>query len=150
MTIILKPAITLSNSLRFKAKFILLSLMFYLPLLACFSWIVSDQLTLLEQYDHEIKGFEQIEKVLSLEVSLAKLRKNINSSSEVSDEMKQLKNSILANGEFSQLSNQTNDLLSLWEDNQKNLSVDSFTLYNDFYSQTLSIRENIAALSGLT
>ncbi|GAA6203788.1 methyl-accepting chemotaxis protein [Thalassotalea sp. SU-HH00458] len=150
MTIILKPAISLSNSLRFKAKFILLSLMFYLPLLACFSWIVGDQLTLLEQYEHEITGFEQIEKVLSLEVNLANIRQDINSSSEITDELKRLKDNILANEEFLSLNNQTNELVSFWEENQNNFTDDNFTLYNEFYSQTLSLRENIAALSGLT
>jgi methyl-accepting chemotaxis protein len=150
MTFILQPAITLSNSLRFKAKFSLLSLMFYLPLLACFSWIVSDQLTLLKQYEHEIKGFDQIEKVLTLEFNIAKTRQNINNSSEITGEIKLLQKSLIETSEFAQLNNQTNDLLTYWQDNQKNLAEDNFTLYNHFYSQTLSLRENIAALSGLT
>ncbi|MDG1750980.1 MAG: methyl-accepting chemotaxis protein [Thalassotalea sp.] len=150
MTFILQPAITLSNSLRFKAKFTLLSLMFYLPLLVCFSWIVSDQLTLLKQYEHEIKGFDQIEKVLTLEFNIANTRQNINNSEEITGEIKRLQKSLIDTPEFAQLNNQTNDFLKYWQDNQKNLAEDNFTLYNHFYSQSLSLRENIAALSGLT
>jgi methyl-accepting chemotaxis protein len=150
MTFILQPAITFSNSLRFKTKFILLSLMFYLPLLVCVSWILRDQLTLLEQYDNEIKGFDQIEKVLSLEENIAKSRQNQTQSSEISNEIKQLQESLREDKEFAQLNSQIRELLEYWQENQDNLNVDDFALYNDFYSHTLSIRENIAALSGLT
>ena len=148
MTFILQPAITFSNSLRFKTKFILLSLMFYLPLLVCVSWILSDQLTLLKQYDNEIKGFDQIEKVLSLEENIAKSRQN--QSSEIANEIKQLQESLRKDKEFAQLNSQIRELLEYWQENQDSLNVDDFALYNDFYSHTLSIRENIAALSGLT
>jgi methyl-accepting chemotaxis protein len=150
MTFILQPAITFSNSLRFKAKFILLSLMFYLPLLVCVSWILSDQLTLLAQYEDEIKGFDQIEKVLSLEESIAKSRQGQNQPSEISNEIKRLQKSLIETKEFAQLNSQVSELLEHWQENEKNLKVDNFSLYNDFYSHTLSLRENIAALSGLT
>ncbi len=150
MTFILQPAISLSNSLRFKAKFTLLSLMFYLPLLVCFSWIVSDQLILLKQYEHEIKGFEKIEIVLKLESDIAQTRESVNLLPSIDGKIKTLQRELNDSKEFTELSNQTNELLKSWQENQNEISVDNFALYNDFYSQTLSLRENIAALSGLT
>jgi hypothetical protein len=56
MSIFLKPAISLSNQLRFKAKFFTLASMFYLPLLACFLWIFQEQLSLVDQYELELLG----------------------------------------------------------------------------------------------
>lgn len=150
MTFILKPAIHLSNSLRFKAKFLLLALMFYIPLLVCFSWIISDQLALLKQYKHEIQGFESIEIVLELEQKIADTRTKPENISSIANQIRQLQSALASVDEFSQPSSQSSKLLSQWQKNQDALTSDNFSLYHDFYSQTLSLRENIAALSGLT
>ena len=67
MKLIFKPAIAISNSLRFKAKFSLLALMFYLPLIASFIWIVKQQFHDLSQYQQELSGNTQIADIIALE-----------------------------------------------------------------------------------
>lgn len=150
MTFILQPAIALSNSLRFKAKFLLLVLMFYLPLIACFIWIVNDQRVLLQQYQDELQGFNAIENVLALEEKVASTRINISEKSAIADQIQQLQNELNTSPQFQQLSSQLSDLSQFWRAQQTALHAGNFTLYNDIYSRTLSLRENIAALSGLT
>ncbi|MEW6990488.1 methyl-accepting chemotaxis protein [Colwelliaceae bacterium 6441] len=150
MTFFLRPAIALSNSLRFKAKFFLLAGMFYLPLLACFYWIVHDQLSLLKQYEYELAGFEQIERVLAIESAIATTRSKPNQALAVTSNLEQLQSNLSDTQKFISLTKQTSDLLTSWQNNQNKLTPENFALYNLFYSQTLSLRENIAALSGLT
>lgn len=64
MSTFLKPALSLSNALRFKAKFTLLACMFFLPILVGSWWIVQKQSTLITQYENELIGLEQIKKSL--------------------------------------------------------------------------------------
>ena len=150
MTFILQPAISFSNSLRFKAKFILLAVMFYIPLLACFSWIVSDQLTLLKQYESELVGYDNIEKVLALESAIANTRSTPSTISSISGKIKLIQGSLSESENFQGLMSQTNSLSKYWKQNEQTIVPSSFDLYHDVYTQTLSLRENIAALSGLT
>ena len=67
MNILLKPAISLSNRLTFKSKFLLLALMFYLPLLLSFIWIVQEQLAQVEQYNRKLNGQQQIAAIKNIE-----------------------------------------------------------------------------------
>jgi len=150
MTFILQPAVALSNSLRFKAKFLLLACMFYIPLIACVIWIVNDQLALLKQYESELQGFEQIESVIFLEKAIAQTRIDPNKAASITSKIKQLKVDLSNSYHFTQLTPQTTALLKFWQSQQNNLGVENFTAYQNLYSQTLSLRENIAALSGLT
>ncbi len=148
MSILLKPAISLSNSLRFKAKFVLLALMFYVPLLACFIWIVSEQLNLLEQYQKEIVGHQQISQVVELEGDIAQSRAETGKRSSIARSIVSLQSS-LAEQTDSQTKTQLQQLLKTWQTETANLTDSSFSLYDNFYSQTAAIRENIAAASGL-
>jgi len=150
MTFILQPAVALSNSLRFKAKFLLLACMFYIPLIACVIWIVNDQLALLKQYESELQGFEQIESVIVLEKAIAQTRVEPNKSASIAGKIKQLQQNLSDSHHFTQLTPQTTALLKFWQSQQNNLSVENFPAYQNLYSQTLSLRENLAALSGLT
>jgi methyl-accepting chemotaxis protein len=50
MSAFLKPAISLSNALRFKAKFILLASMFFIPVFFGSWWIVQEQSGLITQH----------------------------------------------------------------------------------------------------
>jgi len=150
MSIILKPAIALSNSLRFKAKFSLLAVMFYLPLLACFIWIVNDQVALLKQYQKELQGYQQIEIIVKLENDIASSRSKPNERASISNKLKQLQQQLAKSAEFSPLQGQASALQKNWQDQQESLSTSSFSFYHDIYSHTLSLRENVAALSGLT
>ena len=84
MTLIFKPAIAISNSLRFKAKFSLLALMFYIPLIASFVWIVKQQFHDLSQYQQELNGRSQILTVSQLEQSVAEKRLNMSNGGDIS------------------------------------------------------------------
>jgi len=150
MSLILKPAIALSNTLRFKTKFLLLAVMFYLPLLACFIWIVNDQASLLTQYEKELSGYEQIEQIVKLEVAIADSRAEPDSRPAIANKIKTVQQMLSSPAEFSQLQGQANDLYKAWQTEKENLTNASFDLYSTFYSQTLALRENVAALSGLT
>ena len=150
MTFLLQPAISLSNSLRFKAKFTLLAVMFYLPLLVCFYWIISDESALLKQYENKLNGFKQIENVISLESDIALTRTESSQLSAITGKIQQLQNNLNNSFDFGQLSSQVNDLLTVWQEAESQINAEAFPLYSDIYSQTLSLRENIAALSGLT
>jgi len=145
----LSPAIALSNALRFNAKFLLLALIFYIPLLACFLWIVNDQRLLISQYDNEIDGFEKIERIVLLEADIASTRQG-HSRNDVLSTIKQLHQVIINSNKFNTLSQQVNELSKHWQQSRNSLTKGNFTQYHNFYSQTLSLRENVAALSGLT
>jgi methyl-accepting chemotaxis protein len=148
MSILLKPAISLSNSLRFKAKFLLLALMFYLPLLACFVWIVKEQVSLLSQYEKEITGYKQINQIVTLELDIAKSRVDSNKRNRIASDIKSVQ-STFSEQQFRQTKAQLQKLTKTWQSERDNLSAENFTLYHNFYSQTAAIRENIAASSGL-
>jgi methyl-accepting chemotaxis protein len=148
MSILLKPAISLSNSLRFKAKFLLLALMFYLPLLACFVWIVKEQVSLLSQYEKEITGYKQINQIVTLELDIAKSRVDSNKRNRIASDIKSVQ-STFSEQQFRQTKAQLQKLTKTWQSEKDNLSAENFTLYHNFYSQTAAIRENIAASSGL-
>ena len=62
--------------------------MFYLPLLACFIWIVKDQASLLAQYEKELTGYEQIERIVKLEVAIADSRAEPNERSAIANKIK--------------------------------------------------------------
>ena len=67
MSVFLSPAISMLNTLRFKSKFIVLAAIFYLPLLVSFSWIMQEQLALMNQYQQELFGHQQIKNITSLD-----------------------------------------------------------------------------------
>ncbi len=149
MTFIFKPAISLANSLSFKAKFLLLALMFYLPLITCFIWIVNDQRALLTQYDSELQGFSKIEAILSIEQQIALSRSEPAAISLVSQQINQLQMQIQSDEKFKRLAGQVEVFADFWQQQQSKLTPDNFNLYKDLYSYSLSLRENIAGLSGL-
>jgi methyl-accepting chemotaxis protein len=145
MSAFLKPAISLSNALRFKAKFILLASVFLLPIFIGSWWIVQEQSTLIAQHHKELQGLEQIQQAVMLEKSIANTRLS-------SSELSKIKNQI------SQLNSPDNvyssALLKAWQillDSKRNDEDDNQAeRYSKVYEQSLSLRENIAALSGLT
>jgi methyl-accepting chemotaxis protein len=53
---LLNVAIALPNKLRFKAKFSILAIIFYIPIIASGWWIVGEQWQPISQYDSEISG----------------------------------------------------------------------------------------------
>lgn len=138
MTLIFKPAIAISNSLRFKAKFSLLAFMFYLPLIASFIWIVKQQFHDLSQYQQELLGNTQITAIIELEKSVGDNRLTLSGSNAITSQIDQL---TLAE-------NNKQTLLDGWQNLQK--SERSFNDFSMFYDKTFALRENLAAVSGLS
>jgi methyl-accepting chemotaxis protein len=138
MTLIFKPAIVISNSLRFKAKFSLLALMFYLPLIASFIWIVKQQFHDLSQYQQELLGNTQIAAVIELEQAVGNNRLSLSRGNDITNQIEQL--ALAANNK------QT--LLDGWQNLQA--SERTFSDFSMFYDKTFAERENLAAVSGLS
>lgn len=138
MTLIFKPAIAISNSLRFKAKFSLLAFMFYLPLIASFIWIVKQQFQDLSQYQQELLGNTQITAIIKLEQTVGDNRLTLSGSNNIISQIEQL---TLAE-------NNKQTLLDGWQTLQA--SEKSFNDFSMFYDQTFAERENLAAVSGLS
>ncbi len=138
MTLIFKPAIAISNSLRFKAKFSLLAVMFYVPLIVSFIWIVKQQVADLEQYQQELIGNEQIVAVKKLEQLSGKSRLNNANDTAVTEQI----NSLELSSHAQQI------LVEGWQEVQS--GERQFTDFAMFYDKTLALRENLSAVSGLS
>ena len=138
MTLIFNPAIAISNSLRFKAKFSLLALMFYLPLIASFIWIVKQQFHNLSQYQLELSGNTQISAIVELEQAVGNIRLSQNRSNDITQKIEQL----------TLPENNKQTLLVGWQNLR--VSERTFNDFSMFYDKTFAERENLAAVSGLS
>ena len=138
MTLIFNPAIAISNSLRFKAKFSLLALMFYLPLIASFIWIVKQQFHNLNQYQLELSGNTQISAIVELEQAVGNIRLSQNRSNDITQKIEQL----------TLPENNKQTLLVGWQNLR--VSERKFNDFSMFYDKTFAERENLAAVSGLS
>lgn len=137
LTFLFSPAISLFNTLRFKAKFSLLATIFYLPILASAWWIVGGQWALIQQDELELSGLELVNKVVLLE-------QNRKGGQEISALKEQVNNSPLAR-ELAML------VRNIQQQDQNNaVDKDIFLQGVNRYEQTLALRENTAALSGLS
>jgi methyl-accepting chemotaxis protein len=141
MSAFLKPAISLSNALRFKAKFILLAGMFFLPIFLGSWWIVQEQSALITQHEEQLIGLTQIQQAVTLEQAIADSR------------FQQVKSSVVTN-KISQLNLprdiSTSALLQAWQGLREKETSLKTEGYQAIYEQSLSIRERLAALSGLS
>ncbi|MGK2232797.1 methyl-accepting chemotaxis protein [Colwellia polaris] len=138
MTLIFNPAIAISNSLRFKAKFSLLALMFYLPLIASFIWIVKQQFHNLSQYQLELSGNTQISAIVELEQAVGNIRLSQTRSNDITQKIEQL----------TLPENNKQTLLVGWQNLR--VSERTFNDFSMFYDKTFAERENLAAVSGLS
>lgn len=138
MTLIFNPAIAISNSLRFKAKFSLLALMFYLPLIASFIWIVKQQFHNLNQYQLELSGNTQISAIVELEQAVGNIRLSQTRSNDITQKIEQL----------TLPENNKQTLLVGWQNLR--VSERTFNDFSMFYDKTFAERENLAAVSGLS
>ncbi|MEH6594469.1 MAG: methyl-accepting chemotaxis protein [Colwellia polaris] len=138
MTLIFNPAIAISNSLRFKAKFSLLALMFYLPLIASFIWIVKQQFHNLNQYQLELSGNTQLSAIVELEQAVGNIRLSQNRSNDITQKIEQL----------TLPENNKQTLLVGWQNLR--VSERKFNDFSMFYDKTFAERENLAAVSGLS
>ena len=141
MNLLFSPAIALTNKLPFKAKFSLLALIFFIPIIASAWWIVSSQWQRITQYDLEIEGLNLINSAVMLEQT------KYAQSDEVNQEA--LINKQVANSSFAQeLSHATQEITQQGQISDE--SVSEFQQRALMYEHTLSFRESAAALSGLS
>tara|TARA_R110001632_G_scaffold56784_4_gene138952 strand:+ start:3138 stop:4997 length:1860 start_codon:yes stop_codon:yes gene_type:complete len=112
--------------------------MFYLPLIASFIWIVKQQFHDLSQYQQELLGNTQITAIIELEQSVGDNRLTLSGSNAITSQIDQL---TLAE-------NNKQTLLDGWQNLQK--SERSFNDFSMFYDKTFALRENLAAVSGLS
>jgi methyl-accepting chemotaxis protein len=141
MSAFLKPAISLSNALRFKAKFILLASMFFIPVFFGSWWIVQEQSGLITQHQEQLLGLTQIQQAVKLEQAIAHSRLQAAQRSSVTSKISQL--TLPPEVSVSALSKNWQGLLDSESSTQT-------AAYQVVYEQSLSIRERLAALSGLT
>jgi methyl-accepting chemotaxis protein len=150
MSVILKPAVSILNTLRFKAKFILLAATFYLPLLVSFTWIMQEQLTLINQYQQELFGHQQIKNITVLEQAVAGVRSGAEQVTDVSNKIQHITQTISRSDVIRQANPQVKNLSQYWQDVQQASAEISSDQYEMVYDNALALRENIAALTGLT
>jgi len=150
MNIVLKPAIVLLNSLRFKYKFILLATMFYLPILVSFYWIMQSQLTQIEDNQQEKAGLSYIQSILTLEQTIQSTSANGQSYAKLSQLVKEIAQNIKSNDVTLPELSQVNDIQEKLSSYQANNTEFDATVAHELYDSILSLRENVAALSGLT
>jgi len=141
MNFIFSPAITLTNKLAFKAKFSLLALIFFIPIIASGWWIVSSQWQRINQYDLEIEGLALINSAVMLE-------QVVHEQGSVNGHAVTLKKQVLASSFNSELSHLSQQIAQ-----QVQTSDESLSAYQQralMFEKTLTFRENAAALSGLS
>ncbi|WDD99594.1 methyl-accepting chemotaxis protein [Thalassomonas actiniarum] len=150
MTFLTSSAVALSNKLRFKYKFLILTLIFYIPLLASGWWIVSEQLGRIEQYDKELMGLAMVKKVAMLEQDIRQTQVETNAEEQVSQDLSQLKRQVRDFSLLNELGQQLEAIDNRWQEiTGANEQYNSAALAA-LYDQTLAFRENIAAFSGLS
>jgi len=150
MNFFIKPALSLANHLRFKAKFILLATVFYIPLLACCLWIIQGQLVNITQYQYEQLGHEQIQKVVLLEKAISLSQRDKSQIEAARRAIDFLKNTIDNNYVTKKALPVINEIANNWQkmtETNANISLENYAMV---YDETLALRENIAALTGLT
>ena len=134
MNYLAAPLIALFNQFGFKLKFSILSLLFFIPLLATTWWVVSQQASKINLYQQEIIGHNVVSAISKIERS-ARLNENVQRS------LQQLTQQIKSTNFLNELSVPLNNYQALTSDN-----ADLFTRYE----QSLSLRENTAAITGLS
>lgn len=134
MTSIASPLIALFNQFGFKLKFTLLAIFFFIPLLTTSGWLVNQQVARINQYEQEQLGHKIVALISAIEMS-ARL------DNDVSSKQKQLKALINESAQLAELKSSVNSYQALWQ-NEIDLLV--------AYESSLTLRENVAAITGLT
>ncbi len=141
MNFIFSPAIALTNKLAFKAKFSLLALIFFIPIIASGWWIVSSQWQQISQYDLEIEGLALINSAVTLEQA-------VHEQGNANGQAVALKKQVLASSFNRELSSASQQIIQ-----QGQTSDDALSVYQQrtlMFEKTLTFRESAAALSGLS
>ena len=150
MTFFTSSAIALSNRLRFKYKFLILTLIFYIPLLASAWWIVSEQLARIGQYDDELMGLAVVKKVAMLEQDLRQIAVDKSAGEQVSQDLNQLQRQLDDFSLLGELKQQLHTIDGLWQELADSKKQNNPVALAVLYEKTLAFRESIAAFSGLS
>ena len=134
------------NQLRFKTKFTLLAIVFFIPLIGAFLWIVDSQREKIELLDQELMGHQLIEQIVSIE----QLVYQTGQSSQAQSQVAKLSKAISQTPLLSPVRNKITQLQELVGSYQLSDSDTQLTNVADIYELTLSLRENIAAITGLS
>ena len=135
-------AVSLSNTLRFKAKFSILAIIFFIPIIASAWWIVSQQWQRISQYDLELNGLALVHQTALVE-QIIRLNPS-QAESKIFQLNTNIGNSFLAN----ELNYIGQTMLTQWlEVADEEADFQQLSL---MYEQSLSLRENTAAFSGLS
>jgi len=147
MNFLFSPAISLFNQLRFKGKFLLFAIIFYIPIIASAWWIVGGQWQRINQYDLELEGLAIAQKVALLEQKIKDPRQKSKINQQINKLSQQVKGTKLAHD----LAMLTGNINSHWQKQEaSNTEQDNYQFSVQMYQQTLALRESTAALSGLS
>ncbi len=141
MNFLFTPAIAVLNKLAFKAKFSVLALIFFIPIIASAWWIVASQWQRINQNDLEIEGLTLIQAAVMLEQSL-------HDEKDLTSEASKLHKHVLSTTQADELRPASQKIIQ-----QIQSTDDSSTHYQQsalVYEQTLAFRESAAAYSGLS
>lgn len=144
MNFIFSPAISVFNKLNFKAKFSLLALIFFIPIITSAGWIVALQWQKISQYTLEAEGLDLIKTTVDFEqASHAESNKQA-ANTQLTKLTALIRQSSFSNAllPFSQNLNQQ------WQSPADDLN--QYQQAASLYDHSLALRENIAALSGLS
>ena len=141
MNFIFSPAIALTNKLAFKAKFSLLSLIVFIPIIASAWWIVASQWQYISQNKLEIEGLALIHSAELLEYA-------VHEQDNIDDLARALNKKVVASSFSAELAP------AIQKVNQqaqvKNGTFSAAQLRALMYEKTLNFREQVAAISGLS
>lgn len=139
MKILTEPFIRLFNQISFKLKFTLLGVIFFLPLLTTSGWILNQQLSKIKLYNEEHDAHQTIVMISELETGLHlhSNTQNILSKLTTAFEKQQSLKPLMAS--YQQYHN-------ILLENTTPEKMD----FSAVYEQSLSLREKVAAISGLS
>ena len=141
MNFLYSIAIAFTNKLSFKTKFSLLAFIFFIPVVASGWWIVASQWQDINQYDLEIEGLSLIKSTVLVE-QVVHTQDNVTNQTMKLE--KQVSNSLLA-GELTAKSEKISQ-----QGQVKDTALTTLQQRVLMYEKTLTFREDIAALSGLS
>ena len=141
----LNPFVNLFNHLRFKVKFGLLALVFFVPLTVSFGWIVLQQLAKAQQNEQELIGHELSQAVVELE--RMNYRPDTSQAQSLLANLSSQSMSMLPDADFMALFDQ---LTNTWQQHQINTGDTELANHQAMYQLTLSLREQLGAYTGLS
>ena len=142
---VLQPIIRLSNQLRFKYKFFVIAVIFYLPIVLGGSWIVLNQKSHLDSASNMQEGLIIVERILKLEQKFD----NEASAASINSSVTSVQ-PLLSQNKFSDLSRAINQFKTgVAELDTSETSLSGLAVQNQLSNQLFDLRENAAAASGL-